>query len=344
MALVKDFISKITSLLGKKKSFPDFEHTQTQNFGLSKMHDSQLPDPGFVQKITFKAKENKFIPLAAIAVIALMLADLLAIKSRYYMIPTGAVITRKMGVQQAAFKARSIYDEILSRNIFNSDGFIPDTMVAGDGGKVDISGPARESSLDLSLVGTIVHANPGKSVATLEFKNNPEKVLPYIPNDEIEGLATVLKVERKRVYIRNLSSGAIEYIQIKDDPGITFSRKAAAKSDGPVQTEGENTFGISRGELETQMSNLPELLTQARGVPNLNGGRVDGFKITEIVPGSLFTKLGVKDGDILKEVDGEKLDSPAKAMELYNSLRTKQSIKISGERNGKPFTMTYNIR
>jgi general secretion pathway protein C len=47
---------------------------------------------------------------------------------------------------------------------------------------------------------------------------------------------------------------------------------------------------------------------------------------------------------VIKEVDGQKLDSPAKAMELYNGLRTKPKIELSGERNGKPFTMTYNIR
>jgi general secretion pathway protein C len=62
------------------------------------------------------------------------------------------------------------------------------------------------------------------------------------------------------------------------------------------------------------------------------------------VPGSIYTKLGIQEGDVLKEVDGERLDSPAKAMELYNGLRTRTNLKISGERNGQPFTMTYNIR
>ncbi|MBK9293375.1 MAG: general secretion pathway protein GspC [Oligoflexia bacterium] len=289
-----------------------------------------------------------YTPHVAILLIAAMAADLTAVMSRQYMMPMPMVSSKKNILELAKpYKPLSSYDDILARNIFNSDGIIPDIQVASDSSGADISGTARESDLPLGLIGTIVHANPGKSVATLEFKNTSDKVIPYIPNDEIEGMATLIKIERKRVYIRNLSSGALEYIQIKDDTGgFSFSKKGspAAKQDSPIMEEGENTFGITRSDLETQMANLPELLTQARGVPNIVGGRINGFKITEIVPNSLFAKLGVKDGDVLKEVDGEKLDSPAKAMELYNSLRTKNKINISGERNGKPFTMTYNIR
>lgn len=290
---------------------------------------------------------KNYAPHLGIALVAWMLADLISIKSRQYMIPAPQQLSKKVNLELTqTYKPLSLYDDILARNIFNSDGIIPATQVASeDGSTTDTGGPARESALPLGLVGTIVHANPGKSVATLEFKNSADKIIPYIPNDEIEGMATLLKVERKRIYVRNLSSGIIEYIEIKDESGFSFSKKSnSAKQDGPIMTEGENVFGITRTDLESQMANLPDLLTQARGVPNIVGGRIDGFKITEIVPNSLFAKLGVKDGDVLKEVDGEKLDSPAKAMELYNTLRTKNKINISGDRNGKPFTMTYNIR
>lgn len=298
--------------------------------------------PGGLSRRRAKSVYQKYLPYFFVLATALMVADLAVIKARYYMIPMGQPPTKRPTVDMMlSYKPRSLYDDIIARNIFNSDGLIPDTQVAEG---PDLTGPARESQLALMLVGTIVHSNPGKSVATIELKNNPEKIIPYIPNDEIEGMATLLKVERKRAYIRNLQSGIIEYIQIKDEPGISFNLRGAAKQDGPVTTEGHNSFSIARLDLETQMANLPELLTQARGVPNTVNGRVDGFKIVDIVPGSIYTKLGIQEGDVLKEVDGERLDSPAKAMELYNGLRTRTNLKISGERNGQPFTMTYNIR
>jgi general secretion pathway protein C len=290
------------------------------------------------------ARFKNAAPYAFITFAALMVADLTALNFRSLMIPKNAPPASHPTQEFANYKPRNDYNDILNRNIFNSDGIIPD--IKSDGTQVaDASGPATESALPLTLVGTIVHANPGKSVATLEIKGSAEKILPYIPNDDIEGLATLIKVDRKKIFIRNLSSGALEYVQIKDDATLTFAKKSAGPvMDGPIMKEAPDTFAITRTDLETQMNNLPELLTQARALPNMVGGKVDGFKIVEIQDGSLFAKLGIQQNDTIKEVDGERLDSPAKAMELYNALKNKQQVHITIERGGKTMPQTYNIR
>jgi general secretion pathway protein C len=198
-------------------------------------------------------------------------------------------------------------------------------------------------------VGTIVHANPGKSVATLQLNNSADKILPYIPNDLIEGMATLIKVERKKAFIRNMQSGFMEYVQIKDEPSFMFKTRAGNKGSsdgGPVSKESEDTFAISRTELESQMNNLPELLTQARAVPNIvpgSPGKVNGFRIVDIQENSLFRKLGVEPGDVINGVNGEPLDSPAKAMEFYNQLRSSSDLKIQIDRNGKTMNLNYKI-
>jgi general secretion pathway protein C len=48
--------------------------------------------------------------------------------------------------------------------------------------------------------------------------------------------------------------------------------------------------------------------------------------------------------DVLKTVDGTLVDSPAKAMELYQNLKNNPKIVLQVERNGKTETMTYNIQ
>src|SRR5262249_36313748 len=152
---------------------------------------------------------------------------------------------------------------------------------------------------------------------------------------------------RKKAFIRNLSAGSLEYIQIKDETAFAFTKKTVAQVDGPITKESDNNYSISRIDLESQMSNLPELLTQARAVPNLvpgGNGKIDGFRILDVVDNSLFTKLGIKNGDVIKSVDGEPVDSPAKAMELYNSLRSKNQVQLTMDRNGKSMTVNYNIR
>lgn len=91
------------------------------------------------------------------------------------------------------------------------------------------------------------------------------------------------------------------------------------------------------------MSNLPQLLTEARALPNMVNGRIDGFRVVDIQENSILRKL-VDPGDVIKQVDGEQLDSVSKSMELYNSLRTKNQVRLVVERNGRLVTLTYNIR
>jgi general secretion pathway protein C len=299
-----------------------------------------------IATIRANAWDENYLPYIFVLFLALMMGDLAALYLRSFMIPTGTTQGKHVVQEQTLYKPRNDYDPILARNIFNSDGFIPEVQIADGNANLD-ENTARETSLPLTLIGTIVHANPGKSVATIQLKGAADKILPYIPNDDIEGMATLMKVDRKKVFIRNLSAGSLEYIQIKDDSTFQFSKKTGVTQDGPITKEGDNNFSIQRSDLEAQMTNLPKLLTEARAVPNLvpgGNGKIDGFRILDVVDGSLFTKLGIKNGDIIKSVDGDPVDSPAKAMDLYNSLRNKQQVQISMDRNGSPTTMTYNIR
>ncbi|MDZ4678262.1 MAG: type II secretion system protein GspC [Oligoflexia bacterium] len=323
------------------------KQNEPQVLGSQKLQSTEVTSilpikPNRFRQLPFK----KYMPHAAIGILALMAADLTSVNLRSLMLPKGTTTSKKSIGPVTQYKPRSNYDDILARNIFNSDGLIPDVMVAGQSSSDP--GVARESALPLVLMGTIVHANPGKCVATVQVSGNAEKVLPYIPNDEIEGMATLMKVERKKAFIRNLQSGAYEYIQIKDEVVFAFTKKTVAVSqDGPIMKESDTNFAITRSDLDMQMNNLPELLTQARAVPNIapgSGGKVDGFRIVDIQDNSIFRKLGINPGDVIKGVDGEALDSPAKAMELYNGLKNKSNLKLSIERNGKTETFNYNIR
>jgi len=54
--------------------------------------------------------------------------------------------------------------------------------------------------------------------------------------------------------------------------------------------------------------------------------------------------LGFQIGDVIKGVNGEKVDSPAKALELYNTLKTSNQVKILMDRGGKETEFDYNVK
>ena len=171
------------------------------------------------------------------------------------------------------------------------------------------------SKLPLKLIGTIVHTNPSRSVATIQVQG--KKVVPYLPKDDMESIAQLLKVERFTAVLRNNQNGRLEYIEIKDD-GIKLSIQNTMAprpltSQGP-QRQGNN-ISLTRGEVNKYIQNLPSLLQQARAVPSIDPGTgaINGFRLVEIQPGSLYENLGFKRNDLIKNVNGEPVDSPAKS-------------------------------
>ena len=239
---------------------------------------------------------------------------------------------------------RTEYNVITDRNIFNADGIIPPPLSSESAPQQeDLSNPVP-SQLPLKLIGTIVHVNPTRSVATVQVQG--KGIFPYIPDDDMESIAKLIKVERLTAILRNNQNGRLEYIEIKDQV-ITLSTQTPSSKQSPgskIQQQG-NTFSLRRSDVNRYMQNLPTLLQQARAVPNIEpgSGAVNGFRLVDIQPGSLYERLGLRRNDIIKAVNGKSINSPARAMQLYNSLKTESNIAIDIGRNGKAETLNFSI-
>jgi len=283
-----------------------------------------------------RPKFEQYFIHGLLAFLALLTSDLLIVGNRSLMMPTSAPPIRK--AVPVLKKEKPALDQIIARNIFNSDGVIPSPLNKG-GGDLQENIPVL-SQLPVNLIGTIVHVNPAKSLATIEFKNT-NKILPFAPNDDMEGLAKLLRVDRKRAIFRNTSNNRVEFIQIKDDNSISFETSKKGALD--IEQKGNN-FVVKRTELEKWLNNLPELLQQARAVPHQDTtGKIDGFIVLDIMPGSLFEKLGILKNDIIKSVNGQKVDSPARALELYQELKSTNSVSIEVGRGDKNEVLSYNV-
>ena len=55
--------------------------------------------------------------------------------------------------------------------------------------------------------------------------------------------------------------------------------------------------------------------------------------------GSVYEDLGFKVGDVLKEVEGEEINSAEKALELYNKLKTNSRVQIVVNEEPRTYTV-----
>lgn len=236
---------------------------------------------------------------------------------------------------------------IRDRNIFNSDGKIAAAL--GDKGgepQQETDPDPVPSTLPITLLGTIVHANPARSVASVTVKAKSDPIAVKVGDMIPDNMATMILVERSKITFRNKANNRREYIELKDDSKISLSQAAPKPvQQGEVLKKSENDFELKRDDINRLTNNLPELLQQARAVPRMGpGGMIECFSLADISAGSIYERLGLKRGDCIKSVNGEKIDSPAKAMELYNALRSSaDTINLGVERNGKDDNFQYSI-
>ena len=275
---------------------------------------------------------------ALLALLGVIGADYSILVIRPKLLPAQPPPARRLAPVQTLATDRHAYDIILSHNIFNSDQKIPEP-VGQSKEKNRLDAPPVLSSLPLALMGTIVHVNPLRSVATITLKSKNEQ-LPFRVDQTIpDNLAKVTKIERNKVIFRNIATQRLEYIEMKEDAKLNFGVAGfQPKQVGEVKQNSDTDFELKGDDVKKLTSNLPELLQQARAVPVPNG-----FRILDIQPGSIYERLGIKAGDVINGVNGEPVDSPAKAMELYNALRSASTINLQIERNGQRQNLNYNI-
>lgn len=279
-------------------------------------------------------------------------ADLGIIYVREYFLPQSAPPKKAPKQQTGGYIDRSQYSAITARNLFSSTGTIPAPLAAvADQQQQQQEDIPVQSSLPLNLIGTLVHTDPSKSVAAIEVKSKNMSG-SYMVGAEIENMAKVEKVERGIVYFRNLNNGALEYIEIaKGNTKVNFDSSRVStspvKAGGKdIQAIGNNTFRIKRADLNKYLNDLSGLLMQARALPNRdpNTGEINGYRLVDYQPGSIFEQMGLPRGTLIKSAGGEPVNSIQSAMEMFNKLKKESKVKLGVEVNGSDQDFNYEIQ
>jgi len=134
-----------------------------------------------------------------------------------------------------------------------------------------------------------------------------------------------------------------------DAPTAYTDAPSAAPTDRPVRDErirrtSENAFVVDRRELDGAADNMSALLTQASAIAELRDGRPAGFRLFQIRADSLFTKLGLKDGDVVQRVNGRAIADPAALLAFLARLKTEPRVALDIVRGDAPRTLVYELR
>ena len=221
------------------------------------------------------------------------------------------------------------YRLIMERNIF---GFTEKEAEQVEEEEIEASEP---TSLKVALLGTAV----GDLQSPVAVIMEPGKRIQnfYRVGDTIQD-AVVKKIMRGKVIVR--VRGKDEILIMEEGTRSKPEKKPPA----PRPTRREATRTIRRSEMQGSLKNINKLLSQARIRPHFKGGKADGLSLTRVKADSIFAKMGLRDGDILQEINGRSIKRPDDIHALYKRLKSGTRLSLKITRKNQPKTINYRFR
>ncbi|MEK6565015.1 MAG: hypothetical protein AABZ65_08350 [Candidatus Omnitrophota bacterium] len=184
------------------------------------------------------------------------------------------------------------------------------------------------------LRGTIIG---GLSLAFI-YDSQADKRALYKLNDVIGGYKIQAILPAKVLLAKN---GATRELLLAggshggalDEKGIIFTDAAGVKS-------------VSRSGLVSLMFEANELLRTVKIAPVTDtvSQAVLGFSVENVPEGSIIEEAGIKSGDIVHSVDGQRLQNAQDAMRMLGAIRKQSSFEVVLLRQNQPVVVRYELR
>lgn len=121
------------------------------------------------------------------------------------------------------------------------------------------------------------------------------------------------------------------------------ARPSAAELRRGVRCKQPGHCTLSRALVERYLADLGGLGADVQVTPAEREGQ-PGFALTKVRRGSIFARLGLREGDLVDSVNGLAVSSPALAMAAFWTLRNADHFTVRIVRHGEPLTLDYWIR
>ena len=262
---------------------------------------------------------------------------------------------------------------ILERNIFDSSiGSIAwedrptqveesdeETEETGEDAEV-IDAPLRDCQGDLRLLASVVPKDPMRGVAVIRRGSAPSTQI--LVGTTVENVKLLL-LAPTHAYIRD---GNAPVCRLPLFPSLTpappppvasaapppptapRSKKAPLFSEAElaagIQEIGPDTYRVSRDMITRGMADAAGVVRGTKFQPQTGASeRNAGVKLQGVTPNSTLSKLGMREGDVLRTLNGVNLSTPDGMLGAYQLLREQKKVTLSVMRDGRPKTLTYQF-
>jgi hypothetical protein len=215
--------------------------------------------------------------------------------------------------------------------------------------------PVPLSVLPLHLTGLIVDKKtPARSACLIRCADASERRGMFFAGQQACDLAEIQEVREDGVLITNLLMNRHELLVFSGAIHPAGTQPPAGAGAHPPNTALPASpdvvlVDLAKGAVDRYLEDLPGLLESAVAIPRYRdtaGGQrlIDGYEIGQIKAGGVADQLGLRNGDVVLEVNGQPLDGVATVMRLFGELQTMPQAKVAVLRNGQRITLVVDTK
>jgi type II secretion system protein C len=238
------------------------------------------------------------------------------------------------------------YRKIWERNLFN----IPEKKALAPKKEIPIEKIAlAQKDLGLKLVGTVV-ANDATLSRAIVYVSKSREQDAYREGDQA-GKVKIKKILRNKVIITTAKGDQLLTIEAKDfgksGRGASKQRRAPMSLTSPQPTERERESGstprrtrirtrsisLNRDEVEATLADTDRLLQELKVSPFMQGDEPAGFIISNIPRGSVLTKMGLRNGYVVTQLNDQAITGPDQAADFFRTLAEGGEVTIQVRRS-----------
>jgi membrane-associated protease RseP (regulator of RpoE activity) len=198
-------------------------------------------------------------------------------------------------------------------------------------------------------------ADPARSACHIRCTDPPARKSASLlqAGDTACGLAEVRLIGPELVVIWNMRTDRMESLTLPAAADAKAPRPAAEDAPlDPIVVEnahGVVSVDVPKAAVDQYLVNLTDLLASAQAVPRVRaapGGRqvIDGFELRQVRAGSVIEKVGLKDGDVIVEVNGEPLDGLPAVLRLFGQAQASGQARLTVLRGSQRMTFLLRTR
>lgn len=191
-----------------------------------------------------------------------------------------------------------------------------------------------ETTLDLTLKGTIWDSDRDRALAIIEYRNE-EKV--YSIGDPVVAGATLYLVEPRRVILQR-TGGSLEELRLSEPSRISANERSRSR-----QTNRRSLRNTSRNTVLRSAVDSGALSEIIRPQPHFANGQLKGYRIYPGRQRRTFAELGFRPGDLATSINGVPLTNPDQSSNLLAGIDQGSQVTVTVERNGIPEVITIDL-